>query len=76
MLYVNMLKRHYLGWVLNYLLPRHAQADGVLDAVEEESGVEGDPGHDADDAHHLLCIEYIGVVSVYIQYNCVYYCDT
>jgi hypothetical protein len=24
----------------------------------------------------IICIEYIGVVSVYIQYNCVYYCDT
>jgi hypothetical protein len=24
----------------------------------------------------VTCIEYIGVVSVYIQYNCVYYCYT
>jgi hypothetical protein len=23
-----------------------------------------------------VCIMYIGVVSVYMQYNCVYYCDT
>jgi hypothetical protein len=23
-----------------------------------------------------VCIEYIGVVSVVIEYNCVYYCDT
>jgi hypothetical protein len=23
-----------------------------------------------------MCIEYIGVFSVYNQYNCVYYCDT
>jgi hypothetical protein len=25
---------------------------------------------------HTICIEYICVVSVYMQYNCVYYCDT
>jgi hypothetical protein len=24
----------------------------------------------------FVCIRYIGVVSVYIQYNCVYCCDT
>jgi hypothetical protein len=24
----------------------------------------------------FICIEYIGVVSVYMVYNCVYYCDT
>jgi hypothetical protein len=24
----------------------------------------------------VICIEYIGVVSVHMQYNCVYYCDT
>jgi hypothetical protein len=26
--------------------------------------------------HTVSCIEYIGVVSVYNQYNYVYYCDT
>jgi hypothetical protein len=25
---------------------------------------------------NCICIEYIGVVSVVSQYNCVYYCDT
>jgi hypothetical protein len=31
--------------------------------------------HSASAPLLCMCIEYIGVVSMYIQYNCVYYCD-